>query len=314
MPSFFKSLFAGEKPSHQAPQAPPEWEPAPEIVHPWGLRNEASDDDYEAAEEFCASHPLEPPRLLPSDVVDRIHAAGCKAWRIELPRTPRFIGSVRNPGDTKSAEAVVHVQTARECKDTCLLSDLPILAGLYDVHGKQGVYYEVEIVQMDVGDGGLIAVGMACRPYPDGRLPGWNRLSGGLHLDDMRKFFEDPDGGRDYLSESDAVTVRAGDTIGCGYEFSGGVLFFTYNGQRLPPAFTGVYLPRTAQDVYAAVGVSGAAEFKINFGGDTFRWMEGNEWAWRVEGHVGRLGGAGNAGDDELPTYSEASTSSTGWR
>lgn len=202
------------------------------------------------------------------------------------------------------------METARECQDTCLLSDLPILAGLYDVQGKQGVYYEVEIVQMDVNDAGIVTVGTACRPYPDWRLPGWNRLSGALHLDDMRKFFEDPDGGRDYLAESDSFTVRAGDIIGCGYEFCDSSLFFTYNGLRLPPAFTGVYLPRAAQDVYAAVGVSGAVEFKVNFGGEVFRWKEGNEWAWRVEGHVGRLGGAGGGDEDELPTYWEASSSS----
>ncbi|GLB34129.1 putative SPRY domain contaitning protein [Lyophyllum shimeji] len=315
MPSFFESLkskaFRSHPSSYERPsEAPPEWAPAPETSHQWGLRNEASSDDYRSAEEFCASHPVEPPRLLPSDVVDHINNVGCRAWAIEQPRTPRFKGKVRNQGDTKGRAAVVHVQTRPECQDTCLLSTLPLLAGLYDIHGKQGVYYEVEIVQMDVDAGGFVAVGTACRPYPDWRLPGWNRQSAGLHLDDMRKFFEDPDGGRDYLTDSfESISVRAGDTIGCGYEFSTGSLFFTYNGLRLPNAFKGVYLPRAAQDVYAAVGVSGGVEIKINFGGDVFRWKEGNEWAWRVEGHVGRLGG-GRAGEgDELPTYSEASSS-----
>lgn len=31
---------------------------------------------------------------------------------------------------------------------------------------------------------------MACKPYPLFRLPGWNRLSAALHLDDRRKFYE----------------------------------------------------------------------------------------------------------------------------
>ena len=34
-------------------------------------------------------------------------------------------------------------------------------------------------------------LGTICKPYPDYRLPGWNRLSAGLHLDDMQKFYED---------------------------------------------------------------------------------------------------------------------------
>lgn len=81
-------------------------------------------------------------------------------------------------------------------------------------------------------------------------------------------------------------------------------MFFTHNGVRLPDAFTGVYLPRARHDVYAAIGVGGACEFEVNFGGDVFRWKEGNEWAWRVEGHVGTLTGGQSGADDELPSYS----------
>jgi len=127
-------------------------------------------------------------------------------------------------------------------------------------------------------------------------------MSAGFHLDDFRKFFEDPEGGRDY---TDAISrIDSGDTIGCGYEFLNGVLFYTYNGLRLPPAFTGIYLPRQNQDVFAAIGVEGQCDFLVNFGGETFTWKEGNEWAWRVEGHVGTMHGwpSANVGD-ELPAY-----------
>ena len=147
-----------------------------------------------------------------------------------------------------------------------------------------------------------MSTGTACRPYPAWRLPGWNRLSSGLHLDDFRKFFEDPDGGRDYTSLLNRISD--GDTIGCGYEFASGTVFYTHNGLRLPPAFSGVYLPRHTLDVYAAIGVEGRNSFEVNFGADLFRWKEGNEWAWRVEGHVGRLTGSSGAVDDELPSYS----------
>ena len=151
------------------------------------------------------------------------------------------------------------------------------------------------------------STGTACRPYPDWRFPGWNRGSAGLHLDDMRKFWEDPDGGRDFTPELAAFSE--GDYFGCGYEFVGSTIFFTRNGQRLPDAFHGVYNPRTRQDVYAAIGLEGSCELEVNFGGEVFKWKEGNEWAWRVEGHVGRLSAtssrAAPAGDG-LPTYEEA--------
>jgi Ran-binding protein 9/10 len=121
----------------------------------------------------------------------------------------------------------------------------------------------------------------------------------------MRKFFEDPEGGRDYTPLLQQIT--AGDTIGCGYDFSASSIFFTYNGIRLPNAFGGVYVPRRQYDVYAAIGVEGACKFEVNFGGDIFQWKEGNEWAWRVEGHVGRLPGLSAPHvDDQLPSYTEA--------
>lgn len=148
--------------------------------------------------------------------------------------------------------------------------------------------------------------GTACRPYPDYRFPGWNRLSAGLHLDDLRKFFEDPDGGRDYTAE--LTHIDPGDTIGCAYEFATGALFYTHNGHRLPVAFYGLYLPRHEYDVFAAVGVSGECDFDINFGGASFVWKQGNEWAWKVEGHVNgniaELPGLGGNHEQDLPAYS----------
>ncbi|EAU87597.1 endosome protein [Coprinopsis cinerea okayama7 len=279
---------------------PPAWTPAPEVSHKWGKWNEAPDDEYQAGEDFCLEYPPNPPRLLPSAAVDYISSVGCKAWSIEQPETARFSGTISNPGDFKGSLGVVKISTNENCKDTTLLSTLPIMAGLYDVQGKSGVYYEVLIKQMD----GVVVVGTSCRPYPAWRLPGWNRLSAGLHLDDLRKFFEDPDGGRDYVTPDLVSQVRPGDTIGCGYEFSTGGLFFTYNGIRLSNAFTGIYLPRHEHDVFAAVGVEGRAELEVNFGGDMFRWKEGNEWAWRVEGHVGKIVGSSREYDAELPAYS----------
>lgn len=284
-------------------EAPPEWAPAPEESHQFGKFEDASDYEYSSAEDFCRMNPPIPPTLLPSHIIDRIQNFGGKAWSLEYPITNRFSGTITNANDNKGGPAVVKVQTTVKCGDVCMMSDLPILAGLYSTHGKTGVYYEVLINRMD----GIIAVGTAVRPYPNYRLPGWNRLSAGLHLDDMRKFFEDPDGGRDYTPE--LTRINPGDTIGCGYEFATGALFYTHNGYRLPVAFSGIYMPRHSYDVCAAIGVEGECDFDVNFGGDYFRWKEGNEWAWKIEGHVGGgiAGGSGLGGgdiDEELPAYS----------
>ena len=52
----------------------------------------------------------------------------------------------------------------------------------------------------------------------------------------------------------------------------------------------------------------GQCEFQVNLGGETFRWLKGNEWGWRVEGHVRRFGASGlpegrNGEDEMLPAY-----------
>lgn len=294
---FLKSSKGKQK--APADDAPPQWEPAPERSHTLGLYSDSTDDEFEQAEQFCRDFPLQPPQLLSSETIERIQSAGCHVWGMAWPENPRFQGSIQRSGE-KGGGSIVKVSTTRSCSDVCMMSDLPILGGLYEVQGKSGVYFEVQIHKME----GIIAIGTACKPYPSWRFPGWNRLSAGLHLDDMRKFFEDPNGGRNY---SDSLRqLSPGDTVGCGYEFAYGSIFFTYNGMRLADAFTGIYLPRTQFDVFAAIGVEGECEFDVNFGGDVFRWKEGNEWAWRVEGHVGRLSGMSGAYAEELPSYEEA--------
>ena len=139
-----------------------------------------------------------------------------------------------------------------------------------------------------------------------------HRRSAALHLDDMQKFSEDSDGGRPY--DARLSSIQPGDAIGFGHEFRTGSSFFTYNGERLGEAFRGVYSPRESFDVFAAIGVSGPGENEliVNFGGDDqahlFRWKPGREWAWLVDGHVGRssdvvAGRSGAVGGDELPSY-----------
>lgn len=137
------------------PEAPPNWTPAPEQSHDLGLLNEATDEEFISGEAFCAQHPVEAPRLLPSEDVDRIETDGGKAWTLEWPPSPRFVGRV-DAGGEKGAAAVTTVTTAGNCGDVCLLSTLPIMGGLYETQGKSGIYYEVCIRSMK----GIIAIGM----------------------------------------------------------------------------------------------------------------------------------------------------------
>jgi hypothetical protein len=134
-------------------QAPPAWTPALEPSRRDGLYEDAPVGEFEAAESWCEDNPPYPPRLLPSYVIKQINAEGCAAWNIEHPTSSRFSGSVSQR--KKGSGMVISVNTRPQCKSYCLMSDIPIMAGLYDARGKQGVYYEIRIISLQ----GIIALG-----------------------------------------------------------------------------------------------------------------------------------------------------------
>lgn len=166
--SWFKDILHKVAHHHDSPPgspqaedgAPPEWAPAPERSHTLGLYNEATDDEFESAERFCAHYPPSPPKLLSSDIIQTLEKEGCRYWGIEHPRSHRFKGEIHNSNadnkDKGSTLNVVKVKTKKACQDVCLFSTLPILAGLYDIQGKSGIYYEILIHKMN----GIIAIGI----------------------------------------------------------------------------------------------------------------------------------------------------------
>ena len=142
------------KGSHCSDASLPQWTPAVERSNIHGKYEDATFDEYEAAERFCARYPVEKPKLLPSEIIERLSQEGCKPWGMRLPSSPRFKGRVES-GIDNGRTGVTKVVTDRKCKDVCILSDLPIMAGLYGTGGKQGIYYEVVIRKME----GIIAIG-----------------------------------------------------------------------------------------------------------------------------------------------------------
>ena len=148
---------------------PPAWNPAPERSHTLGLFDEASDDDWERAFEFCSTHPPIPPKLLASDVIDRVRVHGCAAWNLERPtEDTHFVGhigwgdqKIKTGSGASRGGSTWKVRTEERCRDSCVTSDLPLMAGLYDIHGRRGVYYEVRVNRME----GVVAIGASLSYY-----------------------------------------------------------------------------------------------------------------------------------------------------
>lgn len=137
--------------------SPPAWKPAPERSHRLGLIHEASKDDWQRAEAFCRTRLPKAPRLLASNVIDRIRQLGGAAWGLEYPGTARFIGRIErsDQNESGSGDGTWKVSTQNCCRDTRVMSDLPIMAGLYDIHDRRGIYYEVRVNKME----GVVAIG-----------------------------------------------------------------------------------------------------------------------------------------------------------
>ncbi|KAJ7028416.1 hypothetical protein C8F04DRAFT_1188600 [Mycena alexandri] len=272
--------------------APPGYAPAAGQSHETSESN-ATLGDYETADLFCRQHPkISPAKVFPPNYKD----FDVDEWGLVLSKDPtreRGMTSISVEFDKPSFGGPNHrlvltnrnpetrVAHYRNRGDACLISNLPIIAGQYSNAHKRGVYFEITI--RELRENGTLALGMQCLPYPPHRLPGWHRMSAALHLDDRRLYFEDSEGGKDYLwnGRDSLPPIKASDTLGCGYEFklNGGVghLFYTYNGKLLPIAFPGIFDPVPGEgeevDVFAAVGVTdGPSRFDVNFGLESFKW------------------------------------------
>ena len=141
---------------------PPAWAPAEEESRRDGLFGDASTDDYEAGKRWCSDNPVESARFFASVDIERVEEQGCRVWELVKPegRWSRFRGVIEDDVNYRAGskgERVIRVRTTEKCGDTNMLSNLPLVAGMYGVsRGKEGVYYEVRIDDMQ----GCIAVGM----------------------------------------------------------------------------------------------------------------------------------------------------------
>eukprot|EP01102_Stenamoeba_stenopodia_P015039 TRINITY_DN5083_c0_g2_i2.p1 TRINITY_DN5083_c0_g2~~TRINITY_DN5083_c0_g2_i2.p1 ORF type:complete len:1019 (-),score=177.26 TRINITY_DN5083_c0_g2_i2:64-3066(-) len=123
--------------------------------------------------------------------------------------------------------------------------------------GSFGIcYYEVYIVKLEPE--AAVAVGICDQDYDlDVNVPGWGENSCGFHSD-LRRFYYQEGHGILYGPQ-----LFAGDTVGCGFIFDTGQVFFTRNGEYLGVACREM---STAKPLFAAVGLTPGAIARINFG------------------------------------------------
>ncbi|KNC87492.1 hypothetical protein SARC_00378 [Sphaeroforma arctica JP610] len=135
-------------------------------------------------------------------------------------------------------------------------------------------YYEVTILQLAYSHDSRIAIGVASKPYPSFRLPGWNPNSSAVHSNDGRVHSSFS---RDTASaEASKRPLSAGDTLGCGFVPMKGsgpaspvTCFYTLNGKLIH--YQDTVKGGAMDNIYACVGADCDAELAYNFrGGFTY--------------------------------------------
>ncbi|KAJ7600180.1 ankyrin repeat-containing domain protein [Mycena floridula] len=189
-----------------------------------------------------AKFPPDSSQLVIAGSLDKVREEGAWAWGFYSPHTldqytnnldilfldiatPQgggFHGSIHNPLYGTQTRGVVSITALSTTTATCLLSNLPLVGGKYMISpNKQGVYYEVRILEMEHVVG----------------------------VDDMKKFFESGQG-KEYLPDT---KLQNGDIVGVGFIHESGTVFFTLNGSRLPDAFTGIFLPHSKHELLESI-------------------------------------------------------------
>ncbi|KAB8296805.1 hypothetical protein EYC80_002222 [Monilinia laxa] len=216
--------------------------------------------EYLRAKAFVQSNP---PDSLPTDIslsqYLAIQEKGVSAWEFEP--------------ELEIANCFVEARTEIEFFDSecCTLTNLPV--------PKQNEVYYWESKIYDKPESTLISIGVATKPYPLFRLPGWHKYSVAYTSTGHRRYnqpFSGPVYGPQYVQ---------GDVIGVGYRPRTGTIFFTRNGKKLEDVAHGL----KSQNLFPAVGANGPCTVHVNFGQSGFVFIEANVKKWGLAPMTGSL-------------------------
>lgn len=160
----------------------------------------------------------------------------------------------------------------REGGGNSVMANLP-LPKLNEVY-----YWEVKLYEKPAST--EVAIGLATKPYPSFRLPGWNRYSVAYFSSDGFKSHNYP-----FTASSYGPPLAEGDVLGVGYRPRTGTVFFTRNGRKLEDCYTGLH----RLNLFPTVGANGPATLHVNLGQAGFVFIEANVKKWGLAPMTGTL-------------------------
>jgi hypothetical protein len=139
-------------------------------------------------------------------------------------------------------------------------------------------YWEVKMYEKPTTT--EVAIGLATKPYPSFRLPGWNRHSVAYFASDGFKSHNYP-----FTAASYGPPLNEGDVLGVGYRPRTGTVFFTRNGRKMEDAYTGLQ----RLNLFPTIGANGPCTIHVNLGQAGFVFIEANVKKWGLAPMVGTL-------------------------
>ena len=124
-----------------------------------------------------------------------------------------------------------------------------------------------------------VAVGLATKPYPSFRLPGFARFSIAYHSNGDKSY------NYPFTSTTFNSVLKEGDVLGIGYRPRSGTVFYTRNGRKMDDAFTGLM----NYNLFPTVGADGPCSVHVNLGQAGFVFIEANVKKWGLAPSVGTL-------------------------
>lgn len=161
---------------------------------------------------------------------------------------------------------------AREGGGNNVMANLP-LPKLNEVY-----YWEVKMYEKPTNT--EVAIGLATKPYPSFRLPGWNRHSVAYFASDGFKSHNYP-----FTAASYGPPLNEGDVLGVGYRPRTGTVFFTRNGRKMDDAYTGLQ----RLNLFPTIGANGPCTIHVNLGQAGFVFIEANVKKWGLAPMTGTL-------------------------
>ncbi|KAG2223785.1 hypothetical protein INT45_001919 [Circinella minor] len=238
------------------PECASEFEETPSLL---ATLSEDARISYEQAKVFQQRYP---PDSIPTDITlsqfVSIQEKGVSAFEFEGDMESNSFVSARTEIQFFSGE-------------NCVQTNLPLPR-------NQDVYYwEAKMFEKPTTT--TVAVGVATKPYPYFRLPGWNRHSIAFFSDTGYKHFNNPFQGKPY-----GAAFQEGDVVGVGYRHRSGTIFFTRNGRRLDDACTGL-----RWNLFPTIGANGPCQVHVNLGQMGFVFVEANVKKWGLAPMHGTL-------------------------